>query len=183
MRYILYINTRNFRKQLNINKYEVKLHPLSNIEKQYMNVHVEIFKIYKLIYTRLLYVKKKPSFWDFRTCFFLTGQDDKGNLLEFIMKMYCQFYEVEIDIGCPTRFRLPEPSNMRHAAQVSQSANTPHTVNSSNFNISEGFLKVTIIVFLQVSFDSIHESLATLHAELRSFQDTVRMDNNPKMSN
>lgn len=34
------------------------------------------------------------------------------------MKMYCQFYEVEIDIGCPTRFRLPEPSNMRHAAQV-----------------------------------------------------------------
>ena len=74
---------------------------------------------------------------------------------------------------------------MRHAAQVSQSANTPHTVNSSNFNISEGFLKVhvTIFVFLQVSFDSIHESLATLHAELRSFQDTVRMDNNPKMSN
>ncbi|XP_062597329.1 uncharacterized protein LOC134258764 isoform X1 [Saccostrea cucullata] len=67
--------------------------------------------------------------------------DDKGNLLEFIMKMYCQFYEVEIDIGCPTRFRLPEPSNMRHAAQV--------------------------------SFDSIHESLATLHAELRSFQDKI----------
>lgn len=65
--------------------------------------------------------------------------DDKGNLLEFIMKMYCQFYEVEIDIGCPTRFRLPEPSNMRHAAQV--------------------------------SFDSIHESLASLHAEFRSFQD------------
>ena len=62
MRYILYINTRNFRKQLNINKYEVKLHPLSNIEKQYMNVHVEIFKIYKLIYTRPLYVKKTPSF-------------------------------------------------------------------------------------------------------------------------
>ena len=62
MRYILNINTRNFRKQLNINKYEVKLPPLSNIEKQYMNVHVEIFKIYKLIYTRLLYVKKKPSF-------------------------------------------------------------------------------------------------------------------------
>lgn len=58
MRYILNINTRNFRKQLNINKYEVKLPPLSNIEKQYMNVHVEIFKIYKLIYTRLLYVKK-----------------------------------------------------------------------------------------------------------------------------
>lgn len=64
MRYILNINTRNFRKQLNINKYEVKLHvhvpPLSNIEKQYMNVHVEIFKIYKLIYTRLLYMKKNP---------------------------------------------------------------------------------------------------------------------------
>lgn len=37
------------------------------------------------------------------------------------MKMYCQFYEVEIDIGCPTRFRLPEPSNMRHAAQVRNS--------------------------------------------------------------
>ncbi|XP_048752362.1 uncharacterized protein LOC125663952 isoform X4 [Ostrea edulis] len=67
--------------------------------------------------------------------------DDKGNLLEFIMKMYCQFYEVEIDLGCPTRFRLPEPSNMRHAAQV--------------------------------SFESIHESLATLHAELRSFQDKI----------
>ncbi|KAK3085892.1 hypothetical protein FSP39_010094, partial [Pinctada imbricata] len=49
----------------------------------------------------------------------IQDKDSKGNLLDFVMKMYCQFYEVEIDIGCPTRFKLPEPSNMRHAAQVS----------------------------------------------------------------
>ncbi|XP_021347830.1 uncharacterized protein LOC110446827 isoform X2 [Mizuhopecten yessoensis] len=46
-------------------------------------------------------------------------RDAKGNLLEFVLKLYCQCYEVEIELGCPTKFRLPEPSNMRHAAQVS----------------------------------------------------------------
>lgn len=46
-------------------------------------------------------------------------RDGRGNLLEFVLKTYCQVYENEVDIGCPTRFRLPEPSNMRHAAQVS----------------------------------------------------------------
>lgn len=46
-------------------------------------------------------------------------RDGKGTLLEFVLKTYCQIYESEVDIGCPTRFRLPEPSNMRHAAQVS----------------------------------------------------------------
>ena len=45
-------------------------------------------------------------------------QDGRGTLLEFVLKTYCQVYENEVDIGCPTRFRLPEPSNMRHAAQV-----------------------------------------------------------------
>ncbi|KAL4234127.1 Fmn2p [Mactra antiquata] len=43
----------------------------------------------------------------------------KGTLLEFVLKTYCQIYESEVEIGCPTRFRLPEPSNMRHASQVS----------------------------------------------------------------
>ncbi|XP_033753811.1 uncharacterized protein LOC117337124 isoform X2 [Pecten maximus] len=46
-------------------------------------------------------------------------RDAKSNLLEFVLKLYCQCYEVEIELGCPTKFRLPEPSNMRHAAQVS----------------------------------------------------------------
>lgn len=46
-------------------------------------------------------------------------KDGKGNMLEFVLKMYCQYYEAEVEIGCPTRFRLPEASNMRHAAQVS----------------------------------------------------------------
>ena len=45
-------------------------------------------------------------------------QDNKTNLLEFVLSVYCQMYETEIDVSCPTRFRLPEPSNMRHAAQV-----------------------------------------------------------------
>ncbi|KAH9509487.1 hypothetical protein Btru_046011 [Bulinus truncatus] len=43
----------------------------------------------------------------------------QGNLLELIMRTYCLVFESEVDFGCPTRFRLPEPSNMRHAAQVS----------------------------------------------------------------
>lgn len=49
----------------------------------------------------------------------IQDHDSKTNLLEFVLKMYCQLYETEVDISCPTRFRLPEPSNMRHAAQVS----------------------------------------------------------------
>ncbi|KAK3578979.1 hypothetical protein CHS0354_034773 [Potamilus streckersoni] len=49
----------------------------------------------------------------------IQDRDAKGNLLEFVLKIYCQLYENEAEIGCPTRFRLPEPSNMRHAAQVS----------------------------------------------------------------
>ncbi|XP_076111914.1 uncharacterized protein LOC143080114 isoform X2 [Mytilus galloprovincialis] len=49
----------------------------------------------------------------------IQDQDNKTNLLEFVLKMYCQLYETEVDVSCPTRFRLPEPSNMRHAAQVS----------------------------------------------------------------
>ncbi|KAK7114483.1 hypothetical protein V1264_000538 [Littorina saxatilis] len=43
----------------------------------------------------------------------------RGNLLELIMRTYCLQYESDLDLGCPTRFKLPEPSNMRHAAQVS----------------------------------------------------------------
>nr|KAG5688504.1 hypothetical protein BaRGS_011649 [Batillaria attramentaria] len=43
----------------------------------------------------------------------------RGNLLELVMRTYCLQYEADLDLGCPTRFRLPEPSNMRHAAQVS----------------------------------------------------------------
>lgn len=34
------------------------------------------------------------------------------------MRTYCLRYEGGLDLVCPTRFRLPEPSNMRHAAQV-----------------------------------------------------------------
>ncbi|XP_052817720.1 uncharacterized protein LOC128243807 isoform X1 [Mya arenaria] len=49
----------------------------------------------------------------------LSDRDGKGTLLEFVLKTYCAVYESEVDIGCPTRFRLPEPSNMRHAASVS----------------------------------------------------------------
>ena len=50
---------------------------------------------------------------------YLTGtQSRRGNLLELIMRTYCLQYEADLDLGCPTRFRLPEPSNMRHAAQV-----------------------------------------------------------------
>ncbi|XP_053401162.1 uncharacterized protein LOC123549584 isoform X2 [Mercenaria mercenaria] len=49
----------------------------------------------------------------------IQDRDCKGTLLEFVLKTYCQVYENEVDIGCPTRFRLPEPSNMRHASQVS----------------------------------------------------------------
>ncbi|XP_060567218.1 formin-J-like isoform X3 [Ruditapes philippinarum] len=49
----------------------------------------------------------------------IQDRDCKGTLLEFVLKTYCQIYESEVDIGCPTRFRLPEPSNMRHASQVS----------------------------------------------------------------
>ncbi|XP_046342354.2 uncharacterized protein LOC124123129 isoform X2 [Haliotis rufescens] len=48
-----------------------------------------------------------------------TDRTRRGNLLEFVMKTYVQQYENDLDLGCPTRFRLPEPSNMRHAAQVS----------------------------------------------------------------
>ncbi|CAL1546927.1 unnamed protein product [Lymnaea stagnalis] len=43
----------------------------------------------------------------------------QNNLLELIMRIYSHIFESELDFGCPTRFRLPEPSNMRHAAQVS----------------------------------------------------------------
>ncbi|XP_050397830.2 uncharacterized protein LOC126815870 isoform X2 [Patella vulgata] len=43
----------------------------------------------------------------------------RGNLHEFIVKSYCKIYESDVESGCPTKFRLPEPSNMRHAAQVS----------------------------------------------------------------
>ncbi|GFS11505.1 formin-2 [Elysia marginata] len=43
----------------------------------------------------------------------------RGNLLELILRIYCVKYESALDVGCPTRFQLPEPSNMRHAAQVS----------------------------------------------------------------
>lgn len=50
--------------------------------------------------------------------FVLIFKDGKGTLLEFVLKTYCQIYENEVEIGCPTRFRLPEPSNMRHASQV-----------------------------------------------------------------
>ncbi|XP_052230924.1 uncharacterized protein LOC127844592 isoform X1 [Dreissena polymorpha] len=49
----------------------------------------------------------------------LRDRDGKGTLLEFVLKTYCQVFESEVEIGCPTRFRLPEPSNMRHAALVS----------------------------------------------------------------
>lgn len=49
----------------------------------------------------------------------MQDRDGKGTLLEFVLKTYCQVYENENDLGCPTKFRLPEPSNMRHAAQVS----------------------------------------------------------------
>ncbi|XP_059171152.1 uncharacterized protein LOC131952485 isoform X2 [Physella acuta] len=41
------------------------------------------------------------------------------NLLEVVMRIYCQVFESDLEFGCPTRFRLPEPSIMRHAAQVS----------------------------------------------------------------
>ncbi|RUS78274.1 hypothetical protein EGW08_013965 [Elysia chlorotica] len=43
----------------------------------------------------------------------------RGNLLELILRVYCLKYESDVDVSCPTRFQLPEPSNMRHAAQVS----------------------------------------------------------------
>ncbi|KAK6983501.1 formin-J-like isoform X2 [Biomphalaria glabrata] len=42
-----------------------------------------------------------------------------GNLLDLIMRTYCLIFESDMDFGCPTKFHLPEPSNMRHAAQVS----------------------------------------------------------------
>ena len=45
-------------------------------------------------------------------------QNRRGNLLELIMRMYCLKFESDVEFGCPKRFRLPEPSNMRHAAQV-----------------------------------------------------------------
>ncbi|GFO17199.1 formin-2 [Plakobranchus ocellatus] len=44
---------------------------------------------------------------------------NRGNLLELVMRIYCLKYESGLDLGCPTRFQLPEPSNMRHASQVS----------------------------------------------------------------
>ncbi|ESO82282.1 hypothetical protein LOTGIDRAFT_237086 [Lottia gigantea] len=49
----------------------------------------------------------------------VTDKSRRGNLLEFVVKSYCKLYESDVETGCPTRFRLPEPSNMRHAAQVS----------------------------------------------------------------
>ncbi|XP_005093520.2 uncharacterized protein LOC101845155 [Aplysia californica] len=49
----------------------------------------------------------------------MQDQSHRGNLLELIMKIYCLKFESDTDFGCPKRFRLPEPSNMRHAAQVS----------------------------------------------------------------
>lgn len=61
MRYILNINTRNFRKQLNINKYEVKLPPLSNIEKAiYECTCRNIQNIQINIYTTFVCKKKTP---------------------------------------------------------------------------------------------------------------------------
>ncbi|CAG5124885.1 unnamed protein product [Candidula unifasciata] len=43
----------------------------------------------------------------------------QNSLLELAMRQYCLRFESDLAFGCPTRFRLPEPSNMRHAAQVS----------------------------------------------------------------
>ena len=58
------------------------------------------------------------------------------------MRTYCLQYEADLDLGCPTRFRLPEPSNMRHAAQVDDL----HKL--YNYGLSLIFYLLVVVVYM-----------------------------------
>ncbi|XP_041375827.1 formin-J-like isoform X2 [Gigantopelta aegis] len=119
----------------------------------------------------------------------INDKSGKGNLLEFTLQIYVERYERSTELGCPTRFRLPEPSNMRHAAQVSfedirralselreELLSVREKVNAlshkENNNLSQG-LRVTSENFMTSALEVVFEEEKTLENSKAHFVKTT----------